>query len=266
MKFRAVANTDLVISEVALDLDGSAAVFDPASAERLLRQAYDEGINFFLVSRLESLGGALGAAFGGDRRSKVSIAVRKTWSGDVDRLAHQLEEDLQVAGIERADVLFVAGLQEADLHSGLVGDAVHRLRATGRVGLAGTGQPAGLQPPVSLAERNGFAMADERPLIRHSLGEERGLPAIVHAPDVATGPHVAALEFLWQDTGRTAGQTGVQLVLAMPGACAASIRPASAAELKELARAPLAPPLLPAEIGAAWDALLQPATGEPVNA
>lgn len=264
MKFRAVADTELLVSEVALDVDGSAAASDPVSAERLLRLAYDEGVNLFLVSRPQSLGGALGAAFGGEHRSKVSIAIREAWTGDLDRFARRLDEDLQAAGIDRADVLLIAGLQEADLHSGRVGDAVHRLRAAGRVGLAGLGQPAGLFPSVSLAERNGLVVTEEQPLIRRSLGEERGLPAIVRAPQLASCP--SAIEFLWQQTGRTAGQTGVQLVLAMPGACAASVRPASAAELKELARAPLAPALLPAEIGAAWDALLSPAAEEPVSA
>jgi aryl-alcohol dehydrogenase-like predicted oxidoreductase len=250
MKFRAIANTDLLVSEVALDV--ARAPSDTPAVELALRLAYDEGINLFVISGSSAEGdAAFGAAFDGDRRSKVLLALRLGWTGDAATFAIHLDDRLRSLRTDKAEILLIDNLSADDLSGGAVGDAIHRLRAAGRVGHAGLRAAPGADD-VKLIERNGFGLVEEE--LGPRPAEDRRLPALVVPPRLDMIP---AASFLWQETGRTAAQAAIQFALAQPGVCSAIVRP-SGHDFKELARAPMAPPLSPEELAAARRAFSEP--------
>jgi aryl-alcohol dehydrogenase-like predicted oxidoreductase len=263
MKFRAIPNTDLLVSETALAL--SPALPDEAAAEQLLRLAYDEGINLYIVSpRAHPTDRAFAAAFSGDRRYKVHWALRVAWTSDTARLAQMLEDRLLSLGTESMELVVLHGVSRADLRSGAVGDGVHRLRASGRA--AHVALHAGEVDPFDdarLIERSGVALVEDEATARLFSVDDRRPPLLVHAPRFEGEE---ALSFLWDGAGRTPAQAGVQMALAKPGVCSALIQPLSALELKELARASLAPPLSPEEVAAARPAFAGRASAQAVGA
>ncbi len=261
MKFRAIANTELLVSETALALDAPA---DTAAAEQLLRVAYDEGVNLFLApDRPRPSDRAFEWAFSDERRAKVHLAFRLTWTGDFSAFAHNLDDRLAALGAETVDVVIVSGVSRDDLQAGAVGDAVHRLRASGRIGhaalRAGDGDAAA---DARLIERNGFGLMEEDVAPRIFSGDDKRPPLLVWPRAFDDN----SLAYLWNDAGRTAGQLAVQFALAQPGVCAAFVSPSDAAELKELARAPLAPPLSPEDLETIRGSWARSGASHPVEA
>jgi len=235
MKFRAVAHTDLLVSEVALALDAPSAPVDPVSTELLIRLACDEGINLILATGDDRPSDAgIGVALDQGRRAKVSLAMRLPWRGEFDALSDRLARRLLAMGLDRPDLLILEGVSPGDLQAGAVGDAVHRLRASGRIGQAGLRASALID--AGLIERNGFCLV--------AGNADTSLPCLVDAPRFDD----ADVSFLWDDAGRTPAQAAVQMALSRPEVCSVFIRPSSTAGLRELARAPLAPPLSAREI------------------
>lgn len=251
MKFRAIANTDLLVSEVALDV--AIAPADAPAVELSLRLAYDEGINLFVISGSSpEADAAFVTAFEGDRRSKVLLALRLAWTGDAASFASDLDDRLRSLRTDKAEILLIENLSAEDLSGGAVGDAIHRLRASGRIGQAGLRAAPGVDD-AKLIEKNGFGLLEEE-LTPRTSAEDRRLPALVVPPRLDTIP---AASFLWQDTGRTAAQAAIQFALAQPGVCSAIVHPAGL-DFKELARAPMAPPLSPEVLAAARRAFSEP--------
>ncbi len=258
MKFRAVSDTDLLVSEVALALDGADAPAEPASAEMLIRLAYDEGMNFVLAAgESHPSDAAFSGALAGERRSKISVALRLPWKGEFASLSECLDARLRALALPRVDLLILDGVSPADLHRGEVGDAVHRLRVSGSVSHAGMRAEFDGRANAALAARNNFVLIEDAPGPRQFSGEERHLPRFMSAPHFGFDGVTSDLSFLWQDTGRTPAQAAVQFALSHPLVCSVFIRPTTPAGLKELARAPLAPPLSADEISAARQAVLQ---------
>lgn len=253
MKYRALAHADLVVSEIGFAV-GAHPAADPLLTERLVRLGYDEGINLFLLPARAVHDPAVAAALAGPVRGNVRLAVPLEWpaSPSLSGLESALDRRLAALATDRVDVLFLRAVPDDAVRGGALGDVVHRLRASGKVlcvGLAGDDRSF----PARAAQRAGASVIDfdagpcyEAP---------RGLPAegISAIARVAPGSCDAApaLSFLWEGAGRTRSQALAALLLASPGICSVAVPAATGDELREAARAPLAPALTDVELAAA---------------
>ena len=106
VKFRAVAGTDLVVSEVGYAI-GSRSDLDPLFTERLVRLAYEEGITLFCLPAGPLHDAAVSAAVRGEIRNKVFLSASFAWPSERDVTSIEAAVDARLSRLntDRFDVL-----------------------------------------------------------------------------------------------------------------------------------------------------------------
>jgi len=245
VKFRAVGSTDLVVSEIGFSPEAS----DPLDTQRLVRLAYDEGVTLLALPLSPRHDWAVAQALKGGLAGKLCLAATLAWPGAFAALESAVSSRLTALGADRLDVLLLQDVPADAVADGTVGDALHRLRAAGRVRVAGLSIDALAPDTVRVAERAGAAVIDVTLPSVDAIAplDTVGVSVFVRPPIEAPEP----LSFLWTETGRTRRQAPAALALAAASTAAVIATAVNDDGLREAARAALAPPLTAAEIAAA---------------
>ncbi len=275
MKFRAITGTELVVSEVGYSI-GARSGLDPLLTERLVRLAYDEGINLFCLPVGPLHDAAVSSALGGAVRNKVFLSASFAWpaDGDMKRLETAISSRLLRLNTDRFDILFLRNIPSDALADGAAADFVHRLGAGGRARCVGFSGAAGEAVQVRSAERAGAALIDfdadettgELPRAVAAefghAGESSRISAVARFGPGFSSVASPSLSFLWNGTGRSAAQSLIALNLLNPWISSVSIAATSDEELRDVARTPLTPLLSERERAAIRAAERRPVLAE----